>query len=140
MSILLVEDDEVDILNVKRAFKKCQINSNLIVANNGIEALNLLRGDGIEKISSEPVAILLDINMPKMNGLEFLKELRSDEMLKHLNVYILTTSNEFSDKKAAYDLNVAGYFIKPVDFQKFIEIIKTLNDYWKLNQYPIAEK
>ena len=140
MSILLVEDDEVDIINVKRAFKKCQISSSLIVANNGIEALNLLRGNGVEKINPEPVAILLDINMPKMSGLEFLKELRSDEMLKHLNVFILTTSNELSDKKAAYDQNVAGYFIKPVDFQKFIEIIKTLNDYWKLNEYPIDEK
>ena len=135
MNILLIEDDDVDILNVRRAFKKCNIDRKLIVSNNGIEALKILRGDGAEKIDPLPHAILLDINMPKMNGIEFLKELRSDKTLKHLNVFILTTSDALIDKEAAYDLNVAGYFIKPVDFQKFVEIIKTLNEYLKLIEY-----
>src|SRR3569832_1827065 len=112
LTILLVEDDEVDIMNVKRAFKKNNILNPLHIAHNGLDALAMLRGNaeqGIEKITPTPKVILLDLNMPRMGGLEFLKELRSDPALKSISVYVMTTSDEESDKFTAYNLNVAGY-------------------------------
>ena len=133
--ILLVENDEVDIMNVKRAFKKNKIDNPLHVANNGLEALWLLRGNseqGVEKLDPLPKIILLDLNMPKMNGLEFLKEIRNDPDLKTLSVFVMTTSDEESDKFAAYDMNVAGYIIKPLSFERFVNAISILNHYWKL--------
>ena len=139
VNILLVEDDQVDQLNVKRAFKKNNITNPLFIAENGIEALELLRGEGAgEKIVPVPQIILLDINMPKMDGLEFLKELRKDENLKSISVFILTTSDEDSDKFKAYDLNVAGYIVKPVGFEKFVEAVSKLNTFWQLCERPSA--
>ncbi len=136
ISILLVEDDDVDAMNVKRAFKKVNINNPLHVAGNGIEALRMLRGEGVEPITPTPKIILLDINMPRMNGIEFLKELRADPELKAASVVVLTTSNEERDKVAAYDFNVAGYILKPVDPQKFIEAVTALEVYWNLIELP----
>lgn len=135
LSILLVEDDEVDVMNVKRAFKKNNILNPLHVAGNGLEALSLLRGnkkEGIEKLKYLPKVILLDLNMPKMGGLEFLKELRNDEKLKTLSVFVMTTSDEESDKVAAYNHNVAGYILKPLSFESFVKAVSVLNNYWKL--------
>ena len=98
ISILLVEDDEVDIMNIKRAFKKNQIPNPLFVANNGLEALDMLLGDnGAIKIEPTPKIILLDINMPKMNGIEFLSKLREISTLKSISVFVMTTSNEDKD-------------------------------------------
>ncbi len=125
ITFLLVEDDEVDILNVKRAFKKNNIDSTLEIAKNGLEALEMLRSGQIAR----PSCVLLDINMPKMNGLEFLEELRNDKEFHNLVVFVLTTSNDDRDKIDAYNYNVAGYIIKPVSFEKFIEAIKSLSDY-----------
>src|SRR4051812_17007119 len=113
INILLVEDDEVDIMNVQRAFKKNKITNPLFIARNGVEALEMLHSNQINPL---PQIILMDINMPKMGGLECLKELRSDPRLKAISVFIMTTSNEESDKVNAYDLNVAGYIIKPIFF------------------------
>ena len=135
LDILLVEDDEVDVLNVKRAFHKNGLAHKLHIAHNGIEALKMLRGEG-SVLPYLPKIILLDINMPKMNGLEFLKELRSDENLKHINVFVLTTSDEMSDRQQAYDYNVAGYIIKPLGFEKFVDTIYTLNQFWELSKAP----
>mgnify|MGYP003580040239 CR=1 FL=1 len=132
INILLVEDDEVDIMNVQRAFRKNSINNPLFIARNGLEALEMLRGGKIPK----PHVIILDINMPKMNGLEFLQEVRSDENLKRISVFVMTTSNEDSDKINAYNLNVAGYILKPLSFEKFISSMSTLNSYWKLCERP----
>ena len=132
INILLVEDDEVDIMNVQRAFRKNNINNPLFIARNGLEALEMLRGDKIPK----PHVIILDINMPKMNGLEFLQEIRSDDNLKRISVFVMTTSNEDSDKINAYNLNVAGYILKPLSFEKFISSMSTLNSYWKLCERP----
>lgn len=134
--ILLVEDDEVDVMNVKRAFKQCNIVNPLHVAGNGMEALQLLKGNGTPAMDPLPGIILLDINMPKMNGLEFLEALRDDETLRHISVFIMTTSNEQSDKMRAHELNVAGYIIKPVDYTKFIEAVQTLDAFWSLTELP----
>ena len=136
--ILLVEDDEVDVMNVQRAFKKSNILNPLYMAANGLEALAVLRG----KSQIEPAMpqarrlILLDLNMPRMNGIEFLRELRQDESLRSIPVIVLTTSNEDRDKVEAYNLNVAGYILKPVTFSNFVEVMATLNRYWMLSEIP----
>ena len=135
LHILLVEDDEVDIMNVKRAFKKNKIQNPLHIANNGLQALAMLKGkeeEGIKKLSPLPKVILLDLNMPKMGGLEFLQEIRKDPELKILSVFVMTTSDEESDKFAAYNLNVAGYILKPLSFERFVEAVSILNHYWTL--------
>jgi len=141
LNILLVEDDSVDVMNVQRAFKKNNIFNPLNIAYNGVEALNMLRGtNGIAKINPLPRIILLDINMPKMNGLEFLKELRSDPILKAITVFVMTTSNDDTDKIEAYNLNAAGYILKPLSFEKFVNAISILNNYWKLCEQPVNER
>lgn len=136
-SFLLVDDDEVDVMTVKRAFKKNNITSPLYVAANGVEALAMLRGNEMPKLLlGQRRLILLDLNMPKMGGIEFLRELRADPNLRPLPVIVLTTSNEDKDKVEAYNFNVAGYIIKPVTFTKFVEAMATLNQYWTLNEMP----
>jgi CheY-like chemotaxis protein len=136
LNILLVEDDEVDVMNVKKAFKKNNVTNPLFVCNNGLEALNFLRGNRDPSITEIPKIILLDLNMPKMGGIEFLREIRKDEKLKNISVFIMTTSNEDKDKVDAFDLNVAGYILKPLSMERFIEAVSTLNNYWKLCEYP----
>ncbi len=137
INILLVEDDEVDVMNVQRAFKKNNITNPLFFASNGIEALSILRGSNAET-TIPPVRriILLDLNMPKMNGIEFLRVLRADEQLQSIPVIVLTTSNEDKDKVEAYKLNVAGYILKPVTFSSFVETVATMNKYWSLVEIP----
>ena len=136
--ILLVEDDEVDVMNVRRAFKKSNIVHPIYIAGNGLEALAILRGSArIEpKMPQWRRLILLDLNMPRMNGIEFLRELRMDENLRSIPVIVLTTSNEDRDKVEAYNLNVAGYILKPVTFSNFVDVMSTLNKYWMLNEIP----
>ncbi len=136
-NILLVDDDQVDVMNVQRAFKKNNIQNPLHVAANGMEALDMLRGtEGREKIIPTPRIILLDINMPRMNGIEFLRELRKDPVLRSISVIIMTTSNDDKDKFEAYNLNVAGYIVKPVSFEKFVGAVSVLNTYWQLCEMP----
>jgi len=129
LNILLVEDDEVDVMNVRRAFKKNNITNPMWVAGNGLEALEMLRSGTVPK---ERRLILLDLNMPKMNGIEFLRELRADQDLVSASVVVLTTSNDERDKVEAYNLNVAGYLLKPVTIVSFVELMATLNKYWTL--------
>lgn len=133
LNILLVEDDEVDVLNVRRAFQKNHITNPLFVASNGVEALEQLRSHSIPR---DRRIILLDLNMPRMNGIEFLRELRKDPELKSTPVVVLTTSNDERDRIEAYDLNVAGYLLKPVTFSNFCEVMTALNKYWALVELP----
>ena len=139
LNILLVEDDELDVMNVRRAFKKNNITNPLYVAGNGLEALDMLRGvdGGPPAIPAERRLILLDLNMPKMNGIEFLRELRADPEIGLIPVIVLTTSDEDRDKVEAYQLNVAGYILKPVTLAHFIETMATLNKYWTLSEVPL---
>jgi CheY-like chemotaxis protein len=135
--MLLVEDDELDVMNVKRAFKKNNISNPLFVAGNGIEALAMLRGEaGHTAVPPNRRIILLDLNMPKMGGIEFLRALRADPELSLITVIVLTTSDEDRDKVEAYKLNVAGYILKPVTLQAFVEIMATLNKYWTVSELP----
>jgi CheY-like chemotaxis protein len=133
INVLLVEDDEVDVMNVKRAFKKAHITNPLFVAGDGIEALEKLRnGD----VPSERRLVLLDLNMPRMNGIEFLRELRRDPELMTTPVVVLTTSAQDRDKCDAYELHIAGYLVKPVTFDKFVELMASLDEYWMLVEMP----
>jgi len=137
VNILLVEDDEVDVMNVQRAFKKNNILNPLTVAHNGVEALDKLRGtNGEPKLTPTPRIVLLDINMPKMNGLEFLKELRNDDVLHSISVFVMTTSNDDKDRFEAYNYNVAGYVIKPITFENFVSAVSILNNFWQLCEQP----
>jgi CheY-like chemotaxis protein len=133
LNILLVEDDQVDVMNVKRAFDKNRIANPLFVAGNGVEALELLRS---KRVPDARRIVLLDLNMPRMNGLEFLRELRADPELQSTVVVVLTTSNDERDKIEAYNLNVAGYLLKPVTFVNFVEVMAALNKYWTLVELP----
>jgi CheY-like chemotaxis protein len=133
LNILLAEDDEVDVMNVRRAFEKAHITNPLFVAGNGVEALALLRGNEMPK---QRRLVLLDLNMPRMNGIEFLRELRSDPELSATPVVVLTTSTIDRDKFEAYNLNIAGYLVKPVTFSDFVEVMSTLNKYWALVELP----
>ena len=117
--ILLVEDDRVDIMTVQRALKKIDVSNPLYVARTGVEALGMLRGDGVPKIEPTPSLILLDLNLPKMGGIEFLKEMRADQVLRTLQVIVLTSSNEPGDRAAAFKYEVDDYIVKPHTFGEF---------------------
>jgi CheY-like chemotaxis protein len=133
LNILLVDDDELDVMNVQRAFRKNSIKHPLYLAKDGVEALELLRAG---KVPSERRLVLLDLNMPRMSGIEFLREIRSDPELRHTTVVVLTTSDEDRDRVEAYNLNVAGYILKPVTASAFLDTMATLNRYWSVNEFP----
>nr|WP_041548636.1 response regulator [Chamaesiphon minutus] len=136
LNILLVEDDEVDVMKVQRAFEAGNITNPLYIASNGIEALEMLRGKPGQPAVVPPDRrlILLDLNMPTMNGLRFLQELRADEKIRHTTVVVFATSNAESDKIESYGLNVAGYIHKPTRFEEFVELLVAINNYWTLCQ------
>ncbi len=131
-SILLVEDDVVDAMTVKRALKDIRVTNPLHTVGNGEEAMEFLTNSGHDN----PGIILLDLNMPKMNGLEFLKIVKSEAKLKRIPVVVLTTSKEEQDKIESFELGVAGYMIKPVDYMQFVETMRTINMYWTLSELP----
>ena len=113
-SILLIEDDELDVISVERSLKKIDLNYRLHTAYNGVEALEKLYGHDGEKIL--PDLILLDINMPRMTGIEFLTKLKSDPTFDHIKVYVMTTSNDHKDQQSMEGLGVHGYILKPMNF------------------------
>lgn len=130
--ILLVEDDSIDVLTVKRALKDLEVTSELVPTGDGEEALAYLQDDR----NSKPSVILLDLNMPKMNGMEFLKIIKSDDVLKKIPVIVLTTSNSEQDIAKSFELGAAGYMVKSVDYKRFMETIKTIDSYWTLSKLP----
>ena len=126
-TILLVEDDRVDIMTVQRALKKNKIENPLGIARTGLEALNMLRGEqGFDKMSPPPALILLDLNLPKMSGIEFLRELRNDPELSDLRIIVLTSSNEPQDRTAAFEYDVDDYIVKPHSFDEFTRAMATI--------------
>ncbi len=130
--VLLIEDNSVDAMTVKRALKDINATNQLVHKVNGEEALEHLRGQGNQK----PCVILLDLNMPRMNGIEFLKIAKADDELKQIPVVVLTTSREEQDKIESFKFSVAGYIVKPPDYKKFVEAMRTLNMYWTLSELP----
>jgi CheY-like chemotaxis protein len=133
IKVLLVDDDEVDYMNVKRAFKKNQLIHELQYKHNGLVAIEYLRE--VKDFSELPNVIILDINMPQMNGHEFLDEIRQDDRLKHIVVYILTTSSQDADVSKAYTKQVSGYLLKPLDFDEFRETINKLDGLWGIQKF-----
>lgn len=131
-TILLVEDDDVDAKSVERAFKKLKIVNPIVRAKDGMVALELLEKGEVLK----PYLILLDLNMPRMGGLEFLAELRKNENMKNSVVFVLTTSKDDEDKLAAYEKNIAGYIVKEKLQYGFDELVKLLDHYWRIVELP----
>jgi CheY-like chemotaxis protein len=130
--ILLVEDDKVDTMTVKRALKEIHVTNPLVHVENGEEAVNYLRDSQREK----PCIMLLDLNMPIMNGIEFLQVVKHDDQLKRIPVVVLTTSEEQQDKVSSFNLGVAGYMAKPVDYRQFVEVMRSIDAYWTISEMP----
>ena len=131
-SILLIEDDHVDAMTVKRALKDLRLPHELIHSADGEAALVYLRAE----TSKHPGVILLDLNMPKMNGIEFLRNIKADPELQKIPVVVLTTSRNERDIVESFEFSVAGYMVKPADYKKFMEAIKIIHDYWSLSLLP----
>ncbi len=136
VSLLIVDDDDIDAMALKRALHKLKLLNPLYRACDGIEALELLRAGKVPK----PFIVLLDINMPRMNGLEFLEALRSDPELTHAVVFVLTTSKSDEDIMAAYREHVAGYLLKQRMDSDFMQVISLLDHYWRIIELPVTEK
>ncbi len=130
--IMLVEDDQVDGMTVRRALQDIHVTNPLIRVINGEEALTYLN----EPSNDRPCVILLDLNMPKMNGIEFLKAAKASGSLQTIPVVVLTTSSNDQDKMESFALSVAGYMIKPVNYIQFVETMKTIDMYWTLSELP----
>ncbi|WP_035336581.1 response regulator [Dokdonia sp. PRO95] len=129
LRILLVEDDAIEVMKLKRAIAKLDMNHELIEAKNGEEALEILKDHSVL-----PDVLFLDLNMPKINGIEFLKILKKDEVLRFLPTVMLTTSSNRKDILACYDTGVAGYIIKPLKYDHYVEKIKSALEYWSMNE------
>jgi len=130
--ILLVEDDSVDAMTVKRIFTELKAKNQLVHVVDGEEALKYLR-DGKNK---KPCVILLDLNMPKMNGIELLRILKADDDFRSIPVIVLTTSREDQDKIESFKLGIAGYILKTVDYKRFATIMEVMDMYWSLSELP----
>ncbi|MBT3012425.1 MAG: response regulator [Candidatus Thiodiazotropha sp. (ex Lucina aurantia)] len=131
-TILLIEDDRVDIMTVQRALQKNNISNPLLIARTGLEALDMLRGtNDVKKINPLPALTLLDLNLPKMSGFEFLQELRNDPELDSLRIIVLTSSNEPKDRAAAFEFEVDDYIVKPHSFDEFTRAIATILALWE---------
>lgn len=132
ITLLLVEDDDIDAMTVQRSFVKQRIANPIVRAYDGVEALEMLRA----KTVSRPLIVLLDLQMPRMGGIEFLQELREDEALKDLVVFVLTTSKSEEDLVRSYRQQIAGYFIKGEVGESFLDVVNVLDNYWKVVQLP----
>jgi len=132
--LLVVEDDKVDVMTIKRALKEIEVSNPVVHRENGEDALAYLRDPDLEK----PCVILLDLNMPIMNGTEFLREIKHDDLLKSLPVIVLTTSEEPQDKLNSFNLGVAAYMTKPVVYRQFVELMRSIDRYWIGSELPDA--
>ncbi|MGX5174582.1 response regulator [Aliikangiella sp. IMCC44653] len=132
VKLFLIEDDDIDAMTVTREFKKQRISNPIVRARDGLEALEMLRTGKIER----PYIILLDLRMPRMNGLEFLEAIRSDDDLKDSVVFVLTTSKDDRDITESYKKQIAGYFVKDQTGSEFLNVVNLLEGYWKVVHFP----
>ncbi|MEO1514919.1 MAG: response regulator [Bacteroidota bacterium] len=130
--ILLIEDDYVDALTVQRALKDIDVKNQVIHIENGEDAIQYLKNTG----SLRPCIILLDLNMPRMNGLEFLEVAKTDEHLRSIPIVVLTTSTEHKDRHESFNHSVAGYMVKPIDYDEFVDMMRTISAYWTKSELP----
>lgn len=129
LNILLIEDDAIEVMKFNRVVSTLKLNHKVIEANNGEVALEILK---VKEVI--PDIILLDLNMPKINGIEFLQILKSDNSLRYIPAIILTTSNNHKDVLECYKIGVAGYILKPLKYDDYVDRIKKMLDYWSLNE------
>jgi CheY-like chemotaxis protein len=130
--ILLVEDDQVFTMAVTRAFRELQVPNQIVYRENGEEALNFLGDENGDR----PCIILLDLDMPIMNGIEFLQAVKKDERLRPIPVVVMTTSDDQQDKVNSFDLGVAGYMPKPLGYGQFVEVMRSIDAYWTISEMP----
>ena len=128
--ILLVENDQVDVMTIKRAFKDIGTDNDIIHFVNGENALAYLQGDN----KNQPCIIILDLNMPRMNGIEFLEIVKSDRLLKRIPVVVLTTSKSEKDIADSFEHSIAGYMVKPADYEEFVTMLGTITNYWTISK------
>ncbi|AUC82564.1 response regulator [Lacinutrix sp. Bg11-31] len=133
LKILLIEDDMIEIMKLNRTISTLKLDHKIIEANNGEEALEIL-----EKKDNLPDIILLDLNMPKINGIEFLNILKKDDVLKYIPTIILSTSNNQKDLLECYKTGVAGYVIKPLKYEDYVSKIEKLLAYWSINELIVV--
>jgi CheY-like chemotaxis protein len=136
VTILLVEDDDGDAKAVRRAFAKAKIGNPIVRVEDGLVALAALRGEAGAPALKAPFLLLVDINMPRMNGIELVRALRADADLKRAIVFLLTTSKREEDIAAAYDLNVAGYIVKQNAGTDFLNLVGLIDSFWKIVEMP----
>jgi CheY-like chemotaxis protein len=136
--LLHVEDDDLCIMGLARAFKKAAIPNPVRYARDGLVALEMLRGVNGRERMPRPFLILLDLSMPRMDGIAFLEELRGDEALKRSMVFVMTTSDAMEDKIKAYNLGIAGYLLKTDPANAFVEAAALLRTYWRVVELPAA--
>ncbi|MGL2965817.1 response regulator [Flavobacterium sp. XGLA_31] len=129
LKILLIEDDTIEVMKFNRVIKTLEMNHHIVEANNGEEALDILMAK-----NETPDIIVLDLNMPKINGLEFLSILKKDPVLKYIPAIILTTSNNYKDVLECYKIGIAGYILKPLKYEDYVSRIQKLLDYWACNE------
>ena len=129
LKILLIEDDVIEVMKFKRTISSLNLNHKLIESNNGEDALNFLNNK-----TQLPDIILLDLNMPKINGIEFLKILKNDDILKYIPTVVLTTSNNHKDVQECFEIGIAGYIIKPLKYEDYVQKIKKVLSYWSINE------
>jgi CheY-like chemotaxis protein len=129
LNILLIEDDAIEVMKFNRVLSTLNMNHKIIEANNGEEALTVLKEKDII-----PDIIILDLNMPRINGVEFLKILKNDEYLKYIPSIILTTSNNHKDVLECYKIGIAGYVLKPLKYENYVERIRKMLEYWSTNE------
>ncbi len=129
LKILLIEDDTIEVMKLNRTINSLQLKHRLIEAKNGEEALEILN-----QKNNLPDIILLDLNMPKINGIEFLRILKTDEVLKYIPTIVLTTSNNHRDVLECYKIGIAGYMIKPLKYEDYVAKIEKLLAYWSINE------
>lgn len=136
VTFLVVEDDEIDVKALKRAFKELKLSNPIRFARDGVEAMEILRGENGQEKLDKPYLILLDLNMPRMGGLEFLDEVRNDPDHQSAIVFIMTTSAAEEDRVKAYNKNVAGYMLKSNAGDTFIKALSMLEHYWRIVEFP----
>lgn len=130
--ILIVEDDDVDVMTMQRAFKEIHVPNPVVRQENGELAIEYLR----DRRNATPCIILLDLNMPVMNGIEFLEVVKRDDDLRRIPVVVVTTSKEQEDKVNSFNFSVAGYMEKPVDYRRFVDVVRSIDVYWSLSELP----
>ncbi|WP_448554138.1 response regulator [Thalassotalea montiporae] len=133
VTLLVVEDDDIDFMTIERSFARERIGNKIIRAHHGEEALSLLLNDAVP----HPFVVLLDLQMPKMGGLEFLAQVRSNENTANAIIFVLTTSDDEQDIVSSYSQNVAGYFVKDEAGKEFVEIVSLLQGYWRIAHLPV---